>query len=139
MSHEANDGEDDEAGEDAGGAVGEGDEDGVPVAVVGELVVAGEGDQASEAGSKRVENLGGSVSPNLAENGTVYKVYGRLQTSSCLDILQSSHFLCSWVNIEKNSLVGSWQSGASYKQDKKNQIPENKILKTKIKCHGVVG
>ena len=44
MSHEAHDGEDDEAGEDAGGAVGEGDEDGVPVTVVGELVVAGQRD-----------------------------------------------------------------------------------------------
>ena len=68
MGHKADDGEDDEAGEDAGGAVGEGDEDGVPMAVVGELVVARESDQTSEAGSKRVENLCRSISPNLAEN-----------------------------------------------------------------------
>ncbi len=84
VGHEANDGEDDETGEDAGGAVGEGDEDGVPVAVVGELVVAGEGDQASEAGSKRVENLGGSVSPNLAENKTVNRDHGRYRNPLAL-------------------------------------------------------
>ena len=84
MSHEANDGEDDEAGEDAGGAVGESDKDGVPVAVVGELVVASEGDQASEAGSKRVENLGGSVGPNLTDNNTVNKVHGRYRNPLAL-------------------------------------------------------
>lgn len=67
MRHEAHDGEDDEDGEDAGGAVGEGDEDGVPVAVVGELVVTGQSDQTTEAGAKRVENLGSSISPDLAE------------------------------------------------------------------------
>ena len=48
VSHEAHDGEDDEASKDAGGAVGEGDEDGVPVTVVLELVVAGQRDQASK-------------------------------------------------------------------------------------------
>lgn len=67
MRHEAHDGEDDEAGEDAGGAVWEGDEDCVSVAVVGELVVTGQSDQTTEAGAKGVENLGGSISPNLAE------------------------------------------------------------------------
>ena len=65
VSHEADDGEDDEAGEDAGGTVGEGNEDGVPVAVVGELVVAGQRDQTPEAGAQRVEDLCGRVSPNL--------------------------------------------------------------------------
>ena len=65
MSHEADNGEDDEASEDAGGAVGEGYEDGVPVAVVGELVVAGQRDQTPEAGAQRVEDLCGRVSPNL--------------------------------------------------------------------------
>ena len=65
MSHEAYDGEDDKASEDAGGAVGEGDEDGVPVAVVGELIVACQSDQTPETGAQRIENLGGSVSPHL--------------------------------------------------------------------------
>ena len=64
MRHEAHDGEDDEDGEDAGGAVGEGDEDGVPVAVVGELDVTGQRDQTTEAGAKRVEYLASSISPN---------------------------------------------------------------------------
>ena len=84
MGHKADDGEDDEAGEDAGGAVGEGDEDGIPVAVVGELVVAGESDQTSETGSKRVENLGGSVGPNLTDNNTVNKVHGRYRNPLAL-------------------------------------------------------
>ena len=92
MSHEAHDGEDDEASEDAGGAVGEGDEDGVPVAVVGELVVAGEGDQTSEAGAKRVENLGGSVGPNLTDNNTVNKVHGRYRNPLALMFANPSIF-----------------------------------------------
>ena len=71
VRHEAHDGEDDEAGEDAGGAVGEGDEDGVPVAVVGELVVAGQGDQATEAGAQGVEDLRGSVRPHLGDAESV--------------------------------------------------------------------
>jgi len=74
VSHEAHDGEDDEAGEDAGGAVGEGDEDGVPVAVVGELVVAGQRDQPPEAGAQGVENLGSSVSPNLNKRTKPYLI-----------------------------------------------------------------
>ena len=92
MSHEAHDGEDDEASEDAGGAVGEGDEDGVPVAVVGELVVAGEGDQTSETGSKRVENLGGSISPNLGNHKTVTKVHGRYRNPLALMFANPSIF-----------------------------------------------
>ena len=75
MSHEAHDGEDDEAGEDAGGAVGEGDEDGVPVAVVGELVVAGQRDQPPEAGAQGVENLGSSVSPNLNKRTKLLTIF----------------------------------------------------------------
>ena len=72
MGHEANDGEDDEASEDAGGAVGEGDKDGVSVAVVSELIVACQSDQTPETGAKRIENLGGSVSPYLVENKIVF-------------------------------------------------------------------
>ena len=75
MSHEAHDGEDDEPGEDAGGAVGEGDEDGVPVAVVGELVVAGQRDQPPEAGAQGVENLGSSVSPNLNKRTKLLTIF----------------------------------------------------------------
>ena len=71
VSHEAHDGEDDEAGEDAGGAVGEGDEDGVPVTVVGELVVASQGDQAAEAGAQGVEDLRGRVRPHLGHAESV--------------------------------------------------------------------
>ena len=87
VSHKANDGEDDEASEDAGGTVGEGDEDGVPVAVVGELIVAGQSDQTTETGAQRIENLGGSVSPHLEENKTVFIKLEGVCLKSCLDIL----------------------------------------------------
>ena len=45
---EAIDGEGDDAGKDGGGAVDDGHDDGVLLAVVGGLVVAGEGDEAAE-------------------------------------------------------------------------------------------
>ena len=65
VGHEAEDGEDDEAGVDAGAAVEEGDEEGIAVAVVGELVEAGHGDQPSRARAQRVKDLRGRVAPYL--------------------------------------------------------------------------
>ena len=87
MSHEANDGEDDEASEDAGGAVGEGDEDGVSVTVVSELIVACQSDQTTETGAQRIENLGSGVSPHLEENKTVLIKLEGVCLKACLDIL----------------------------------------------------
>lgn len=62
---EAVDGEGDDAGEDGGGAVDERDDDGVPLAVVARLVVAGEGDEAAKAQPQREEDLRGSTDPCL--------------------------------------------------------------------------
>ena len=42
-----------------------------PEGVVVELVVAGQGDQAAEAGAQRVEDLRGSVSPHLGDAESV--------------------------------------------------------------------
>lgn len=62
---EAVDGEGHDAGEYGGGAVDEGHDDGVLLAVAGGLVVAGEGNEAAEAQAKREEDLGGCVDPGL--------------------------------------------------------------------------
>ena len=57
LCHEAEDGEDDESGEDGSQRVGEGEEDGVALAVVVELVVARHRDQPAVRGPQRKENL----------------------------------------------------------------------------------
>ena len=48
MSHESDDTEDDKASKDTGGTVGESNENGIPVTIVTELVVTGQGDQSSK-------------------------------------------------------------------------------------------
>lgn len=62
---EAIDGEGDDTGKDGGGTVDDGHDDGVLLAVVGGLVVAGEGDEAAEPQAEREEDLGGCVDPGL--------------------------------------------------------------------------
>ena len=61
VSHEADDGEYDEPGKYGGGAVGEGNQDGIAVTVVAELVVGGQCDQPTKRGSQGVENLRCSI------------------------------------------------------------------------------
>ena len=61
VSHVAEDGEDDRGGEEAGEGVDRADEEGVPVAVVVELVVAAQGQKSSNADSIRVEDLSASI------------------------------------------------------------------------------
>ncbi len=57
LCHEAEDWEDDEPGEDGSQRVGEGEEDGVALAVVVELVVARHRDQPAISGPQWKENL----------------------------------------------------------------------------------
>ena len=61
MGKMTEDGEDDGGGEEAGEGVDRADEEGVPVAVVVELVVAAQGQKSSNANSIRVEDLSASV------------------------------------------------------------------------------
>ena len=65
FGHVAQHAEDDESRHEAGDAVDGAGEDGVLVAVVVELVVAGQGEQCSEPWSKREEDLCGCSYPNL--------------------------------------------------------------------------
>ena len=61
VCHVAEDGEDDGGGEEAGEGVDGADDEGVPVAVVMELVVASESKKCADANSIRVEDLSASV------------------------------------------------------------------------------
>ena len=61
MCHVAQDGEDDGGREEAGEGVDGADDQGVPVAVVVELVVASKGQKSPNADSIRVEDLSASV------------------------------------------------------------------------------
>ena len=65
VSHEPDDPEDDEAGEDAGDAVAAGHHDAVPEHVVGEVVVAGQGHHPAPGHAQREEDLDTRVRPNL--------------------------------------------------------------------------
>ena len=62
LRHEAEDGEDDEAGKDGGGRVGQADDPGVAVDVVLELVVGGEGHEPAERHADGHEDLEGQNS-----------------------------------------------------------------------------
>ena len=61
MCHVAQDGEDDGGGKEACEGVDGADDQGVPVAVVVELVVASQGKESTNADSIRVEDLSASV------------------------------------------------------------------------------
>ena len=61
VGHVAEDGEDDGGGEEACEGVDGADDEGVPVAVVVELVVASQGKKSANANSIRVEDLSASV------------------------------------------------------------------------------
>ena len=61
VGHVTQDGEDDGGGEEAGEGVDGADDQGVPVAVVMELVVASESKKSADANSIRVEDLSASV------------------------------------------------------------------------------
>jgi len=62
---EAVDGESHNAGKDGRGAVDQRDDDGVPLAVVAGLVVAGKRDEAAKAEAQREEDLRGGADPRL--------------------------------------------------------------------------
>lgn len=62
---EAQHGEHHQGGQHGGEEIDEGHQDGIEVAVVVPLVVAGEGDDAAEAEAQGEEDLGGSLSPHL--------------------------------------------------------------------------
>lgn len=68
VRHVAHDGEDGESGEDRGGAVDHAHQDRVAEAVVVELVVGGESDQAAPRRAQREEDLSRRVLPNLRSN-----------------------------------------------------------------------
>ena len=68
VGHEANDGEDDTAGEDAGGAVEDGQDAGILVAVVVELVVARHRDEGAPRGPHREEDLHRCLAPHLRDS-----------------------------------------------------------------------
>ena len=61
MCHVAEDGEDDGGGKEACEGVDGADDEGVPVAVVVELVVASQGKKSADADSIRVEDLSASI------------------------------------------------------------------------------
>ena len=65
MGHEPNDPEDDKASKEAGTAVANTNHDTVPVDVVLELVVAGEGDHAAPGDTEGEEDLDAGVGPDL--------------------------------------------------------------------------
>ena len=71
MSHKPDNPEDDEAGKDAGDAVAAGHHDAVPEHVVGEVVVAGQGDHPAPGHAQREEDLDTRVSPNLVSGDTI--------------------------------------------------------------------
>ena len=64
MGHEADDTKDDKSSKYTGATIPEGDHDGVPVDVVVELVVAGEGDHDPPGDPEGEEDLGAGISPD---------------------------------------------------------------------------
>lgn len=67
MRHEPEDGEHHEAGEEGGGAVEDGHEEGVAEAVVAELIKRPHGGQGAPSCADREENLNCRVCPDLQE------------------------------------------------------------------------
>jgi len=65
VGHEADDGEDNTAGEDAGGAVEDGKDASILVAVVVEFVVARHCDEGAPRGPHREKDLHRSLAPHL--------------------------------------------------------------------------
>ena len=105
LSHEADNREDDEASKDACGAVGHGHQDGVPVTVVVELVVAGQSDQTPEGGAQGVEYLGGGGCPDL-------------------HLLQALQLLHGGQDVEQDPLIRPVQSGSSDQEDEQDEVGE---------------
>ena len=103
LGHEAHDGEDDEPSENTGGAIGDGNQDGVSVAVIVELVVGGQSDQSSKCRAQRVEDLSGGCRPDLY-------------------ILQTLQLLQGGVNVEEDPIIGSLQCGSSDQQDEEDEV-----------------
>ena len=66
MGHVADDAEDDESGEEGRQNVARGDDEGVAEAVVVELVVAGQRDEATPTRRQREEDLHRRVAPNFS-------------------------------------------------------------------------
>ena len=61
MGFEAQNGKDDDAGEDGSGAIGDGNDDGVSIAIVPHRHVRGVGDDAPKRQAQRKEYLGGRL------------------------------------------------------------------------------
>ncbi len=102
MGHEANDGKDDKASKDGRAAVCQCNQNGVPVTVVVELVVAGQGDEAAEGRSQRVEDLRGCVRPHQ----------------------DGPQRLPLWVDVEVNAFGCPRQSCTSDEQDHQHHVGE---------------
>ena len=102
LGHESDNRKYDKSCKDGGAAVGQGNEDGIPVAVVGELVVTGEGDEPTKRGAKRVEDLSGGICPHL-------------------DGLEG---LQLWLDVELNSLGSSVESGTPDQEDEQDKVGE---------------
>ena len=71
LSHEPQDGEDDDGRVEGGERVDAADHEGVPVAVLVELVVGTEGEQGADSDSVRVKDLGAAVDPTLRHGQSV--------------------------------------------------------------------
>lgn len=65
IGHEADKAENHEPGKEAGGTISQTNDNGISEAVIGKLVVAGQGDQGSPTRSQREEDLNGGISPTL--------------------------------------------------------------------------
>lgn len=94
MGEKADHGEYDEAGEEGGADVADSDDQGVLVAVVGELVVRAEGDEAAPGRAQGEEDLHGRVAPDLGRSEPM--PVGR--------------------QVEEDALVGARQQYSTYEQ-----------------------
>ena len=75
------------------------------MAVVGELVVAGKGDQTSKGGTEGKEDLSCGCVPYT-------------------DVPQSFQLLWGWVDIEQDSIVGSIKGDATDKENNEDEVGE---------------
>ena len=64
LRHVTQNGKNGDASENGGGGVDDGDDDGIPHAIVGESVVGGHGDETAVANAQRVEDLNHGIGPH---------------------------------------------------------------------------
>lgn len=103
---EAQDGEDDDAGEHGSEAVGEGHHESVLVAIVIDWIVGGEGNETAESQTQGEENLGSCLQPNNRIGDGVplewIKSDCELITNTCRFFLKTNHFVKK-VTIKKKN------------------------------------